>query len=142
LRTVSDTTTGARIDRLRSVPIFADLPTETLERLLECATEFEAPAGHVLAETNMAGSGLFVVEEGTVTVEVPGHHTNLGPGEFFGELSLLTSHARAARVRTKTAARCLAIARHDFERFLEAEPKLAIAMLRVLANRIAEATPH
>lgn len=90
----------------------------------------------------MAGSGLFVIEEGAVTVEVPGHSYDLGPGEFFGELALLTDHPRAARVRAKTAVRCLALARHDFERILEAEPKLAVAMLRTVARRLVDQTPH
>lgn len=138
LRTVTDTTTQ-RIDRLRSVPIFAELDNDGLASILACATEFEAPAGHVLAEAGMAGSGLFVIEEGTVTVEVPGKPRELGPGDFFGELSLLVPDTpRAARVRTATKARCLALSRHDFERTLADQPKMALAMLRVLARRILD----
>ncbi|MGH2784934.1 MAG: cyclic nucleotide-binding domain-containing protein [Actinomycetota bacterium] len=138
-RAVTDATTMQRIERLRSVPIFAELDDEGLSSILACATEFDAPAGHVLAEAGMAGAGLFVIEEGTVVVEVPEHHRELGPGEFFGELSLLLPDTpRVARVRTKTTARCLALSRHDFERLLESQPKMALAMLRVLARRILD----
>ena len=102
-RAVNDATTTQRIERLRSVPIFSELDDEGLSAILACATEFDAPAGHVLAEAGMAGAGLFVIEEGTVTVEVPGHPRELGPGDFFGELSLLVPDTpRAARVRTNT----------------------------------------
>ena len=138
LRAVSD----ARIDRLRSVPLFAELGDDGLRRILDCANSFEAPAGQVLAEVRLPGSGLFVIEEGTAVVEVAGHPLELGPGESFGELSLLTDHARAARVRAKTPIRCLAISRHDFDSILESEPRLAIAMLRALAKRLVEFTTH
>lgn len=131
--------TTQRIDRLRSVPIFAELDDDGLRSILACATEFDAPAGHVLAEAGMAGSGLFVIEEGSVNVEVPGSPRELGPGEFFGELSLLVPDTpRAARVRAHTPARLLALSRHDFERLLASEPKMALAMLRVLARRILD----
>ena len=135
----TDAITTQRIERLRSVPIFAELDDEGLASILACATEFDAPAGQVLAEAGMAGSGLFVIEEGTVVVEVPDHPRELGPGDFVGELSLLVPDTpRAARVRTKSGARCLALSRHDFERLLEDQPKMALAMLRVLARRILD----
>ena len=136
---MSDATTTQRIDRLRSVPIFSELDDDALQSVLACATEFDAPAGHVLAEAGMAGAGLFVIEEGAVSVEIPGHPRELGPGDFFGELSLLVPDTpRAARVRTSTPARCLALSRHDFERLLESQPKMALGMLRVLARRILD----
>ena len=135
---VSDAITTQRIERLRSVPVFAELDDDALRSVLECATEFEAPAGQVLAEAGMAGAGLFVVEEGSAVVEIPGQHRELGPGEFFGELSLLVDAPRAARVRVKTSARLLALSRHDFERILESQPRMALAMLRVLAKRIID----
>lgn len=131
-----------RLEKLRSVSLFAEVGEDGLKRILDCATEFDAPAGQVLAEFRMAGAGLFVIEEGTVVVEVPGHPIELGPGEAFGELSLLTDHDRAARVRAKTPIRCLAISRHEFQPILESEPRLAIAMLRSLAKRLVEFTTH
>ena len=131
-----------RLDRLRSVSLFAEVGDDGLQRILDCANEFDAPAGQVLAEVRMAGAGLFVIEEGTVVVDVPGHPIELGPGESFGELSLLTDHERAARVRAKTPIKCLALSRHDFQPILESEPRLAIAMLRALAKRLVEFTTH
>ena len=131
-----------RLDKLRSVALFAEVGDEGLKRILDCATEFDAPAGQVLAEFRMAGAGLFVIEEGAVFVEVPGHPIELGPGESFGELSLLTDHERAARVRAKTPIRCLALSRRDFLPLLESEPPLAVTMLKALARRLVEFTTH
>ena len=136
---MSDAITAQRIDRLRGVPIFAELDDDALRSVLDCATEFDAPTGHVLAEAGMPGAGLFIVEDGSVVVEAADHPRELGPGEFFGEISLLLPDTpRAARVQVRRAARLLAISRHDFERLLTSQPPMAIAMLRVLAKRILD----
>ncbi len=130
-----------RVEKLRSIPLFADLSDESLHRVLDRATEFDAPAGQVLVQVNQPASGLFVIEEGNVAVEMRDKSVALGPGEFFGEMALLDRDAvRSARVRTKTPVRCLAINRDDFAAMLETEPKMAICMLQVLARRLAAET--
>lgn len=132
-----------QIVRLRNVPLFADLPDEVLADIVVRATSFEASAGHVLVQPNMAGAGLFVIEDGSVTVEVPGRKIELGPGEFFGELALLDENAtHLARVTAATAVRCLALGRDDFDGLLADQPRLAIAMLKTVARRLASASGH
>ena len=127
-----------RIEKLRTVPLFEHLSDDALQEVLACATEFAVGAGHVLIRPNQAGAGLFVIEEGSVTVELPGKKTELGAGEFFGELALLRDDAtRIARVHASSAVRCLAISRDDFDKLLEKQPAIAIAMLKTLAKRLA-----
>jgi CRP-like cAMP-binding protein len=91
-------------------------------------------------EHGHAGSGMFLLEEGTVSVELPtGSNVELGPGEFFGELAILAEDVpRTARVRAVTPIRCLVIGGPDFQRLLLAEPRIAVSMLTVLAHRLAE----
>jgi len=126
-----------RLARLRQLPIFADLDDGVLERILAASTELECPAGQVLARADDPGAGMFVLEEGTVVVEAPRRTIELGPGEFFGELSLLVPEStRVARVRAKTPVRCIAVNRIDFEELLEDEPRIALAMLPVVARRL------
>ncbi len=134
--------TGAnRTARLRAIPIFAGLDDDALERIADLCTEVDARPGQVLTRANDRGTGMFVVEEGTVAVELRSRALELGPGQFFGELSLLVPDAtRIARVRATTAARLLAIARSDFAGLLEREPRLALAMLPVLAQRLVDET--
>jgi CRP-like cAMP-binding protein len=128
------------ISRLRAIPLFAELDERALALIAGVAAEFEASAGHVLVERGQEGAGMFVLEEGTVIVDLPGGHTlHRGPGEFFGELALLGGGPRTARVRAATAVRCLAIGRRDFAQLLESEPRIAVAMLPVLARRLADA---
>jgi CRP/FNR family transcriptional regulator len=130
----------ADADRLREIPLFAGFSDEALGRVAELATEIEVPAGTVLAMADDPGSGMFVVEEGRVAVEGRGgFQRELGPGEFFGELTLLVPEAhRVARVRATSDVRCLAIRRDDFTALLEEEPALALAMLRTLARRLVD----
>ena len=129
------------IEQLRSIPLFAGLSDHGLKRVAELSSEFEASAGWVLVEVGQPGSGMFVLEEGTVQVHTPdGREWELGPGDFFGELALLTDHPRNARIRAKTPVRCLAISRADFSKLLKEEPEIAVAMLPTLAERID--SPH
>ena len=102
--------------RLREIPLFAEFSDEAFARIAEIATEIQYPAGAVLALADDPGSGMFVVEEGTVVIEARGgKHIALGPGEFVGELTLLVPDAhRVGRIRASTNVRCLAIARDDF----------------------------
>jgi len=131
---------NAAPDRLRTIPLFAELDHNTLLAIAEIASEVEVPAGQVLIRPYDPGLGMFVVEEGRVVVELShGREVELGPGEFFGELALLIPEGvRAARVRAETDVRCLAIGRDDFAGLLDTEPSIAVAMLPVLARRLSE----
>jgi CRP-like cAMP-binding protein len=138
---VDGITDAERLENLHSIPLFADLSDGGLKLILNSANEFECPAGQVLVQPNQPGAGLFVIEEGTVAVELKDHRVELGKGEFFGELALLDEGAlHSARVRTESPVRCLAIRRDDFDKLLASEPGMAISMLRVLARRLADSS--
>ena len=125
---------------VRKVPMFAELDDDEMTRVADLATEFEVPAGFVLLERGQPGSGMFIITDGTVTVELPQGPVELGPGEFVGELPLLADGiTRIARVRAKTPVGALAISRVAFSELLERQPSVAVRMLPVLARRLAEA---
>lgn len=128
-----------QLDKIRQVPLFSDLDDEGLRRLIAIAGEFEADTGHVLMDRGQAGTGMFIIEEGSVRVEVPGGEpVILGPGEFVGELSVLADTPRTARVCAHESVRGLAIHRNDLTRLLEQEPGIALSMLRSVARRFAD----
>jgi CRP-like cAMP-binding protein len=132
-------TLAARTERLRKVSLFSALDDEALALVASVAREFDAPAGRVLAEPKQSGAGMFVIEEGKVRAELRGGSTRtLSDGECFGELALLVSDgARTARVSAVTDVRCLAIARDDFHHLLEREPRIAVSLLEILAERLS-----
>jgi glutaminase len=128
------------VDELRTLPPLAGMSSEGLARIAACAAELEADDGQVLALQDDPGSGMYVIREGTVAVELRSGTLELGPGDFFGELALLIEDgARVARVRATSPVRCLSIPREDFLALVESEPSFALSMLRELARRLAEA---
>ena len=126
------------LETLRSIPIFEAVSDNALERILERSNEFEAQPGHVLVAPNQPGTGLFVIEEGKVTVDLRGREVDLGPGDIFGELALLDEGAvHSGRVCAATNLKCIAISRDDFAELMDSEPQMVRAMLKVLARRLA-----
>jgi CRP/FNR family cyclic AMP-dependent transcriptional regulator len=74
-----------------------------------------------------------VVRDGAVVAR-------LGPGEFFGELSVLDRMPRNATVAAETPTSCLALASWDFEKILLEQPALTVSILRGVAARLREVT--
>ena len=124
------------LERLHQVPLFSELDQAGLQRLGTIANEFEVGPGHVLMERGQPGLGMFIIESGQVRVDVPGGDpVTLGPGDFFGELSVFADHPRTARVVAEEYVRGVAIPRQDLLSLLEEQPRIAIGMLRSLASR-------
>jgi CRP-like cAMP-binding protein len=95
----------------------------------------------VIARQGEIGTGFFIVASGGVRVVRDGQElATLGPGEFFGELSVLDGLPRVAQVVTIGPTRCLAIASWDFEKILLAHPAVGLAILRELAGRLRSVT--
>jgi len=129
-------------DELRAIPLLRGASDAGLERLEASSGEMTAEAGQVLALQGDPGSGMFVILDGTVSVEWRGGAVVLGPGDFFGELTLLApGGTRIARVRASSPVTCLAIPRDDALALVESEPTVALAMLKEIARRFASALP-
>jgi CRP-like cAMP-binding protein len=125
------------LERLHAIPLFAGLDDDGLARVAACATELTAQEGQTLTQPNEPASGLFVVVEGSVCVELRGEDVELGPGEVLGEIGLLLpDQTRTARVRATSPTRCLAISRLDFERLVSEEPTIGLELARTLARRL------
>ena len=88
-----------------------------------------------------SGPGFFVIVDGGARVVRDGQTVaTLGPGDFFGELSVLDGQPRIAQVIADGPTTCLALATWDFEAVLLAEPRVALAILRGLAGRLRDLT--
>ena len=130
----------SRIENLRSIELFSELSDESLERLSSTMAECEIEPGHILVHKGMPGTGLFVIEEGQVEVDLVSRKVTLGPGEFLGELALLTDSAHTGRATARTPVKAIALGREEFSELLQAEPSMALSMLTVLARRLVAAT--
>ncbi|MGZ4257264.1 MAG: cyclic nucleotide-binding domain-containing protein [Gaiellaceae bacterium] len=126
-----------RAEDLRAIPLLSGLDVVELEKLAAGTSELEAPAGQALIHPGATGTGMFFVVEGTVEVDAREGHRELGPGEFFGELALLSDEGkRTARVRAKTPVRCIAVDRAAFEALLEDHPEVAASLLEAGLGRL------
>ena len=130
------------VDELRAIPLLAEASDAGLERIASRAGELTCAAGQIIALEGDPGSGMFVILDGTALVEWRGGSVELGPGAFFGELTVLApGGTRIARVRAATEMRCLAIPRDDAVVLIESEPAVALLMLKEMARRFASALP-
>ena len=128
-------------DLISRCPLFRGLDPEDLASVAATATEVEFPAGRVIARQGEVGTGFFIVVDGRVRVVRDSVSlAELGPGEFFGELSVLDRAPRVAQVVAEVPTTCLAIASWDFERVLLEHPRLTLAILRELAGRLRAVT--
>ncbi len=133
--------TDRRTELLASTPLFAGVDPEGLERIGERTVEVAFPAGHVIARQGEVGTGFFVIASGQVRVVRDGRTiATLGPGAFFGELSVLDGQPRNAQVVADGPTTCLALATWDFEAVINDQPRVALAVLRGLAGRLRQLT--
>ena len=134
-------TQDRRAELLAGCPLFKGIDADGLAKLAALATSVDFPAGHVIARQGEIGTGFFVIVSGGVRVVRDGNVVaRLGPGEFFGELSVLDRMPRNATVAADAPTSCLALASWDFENVLLAEPALTLAILRGVAMRLREVT--
>ncbi len=128
-----------RIELIGGCPLFRGLDADGLAAVTAAAIEVEFPAEHVIARQGEIGTGFFVIADGQARVVRDGAVVaSLGPGEFFGELSVLDGEPRIAQVVASAPTVCLAIASWDFERVLREQPGVALAVLRVVTRRLRE----
>jgi CRP/FNR family cyclic AMP-dependent transcriptional regulator len=126
---------------IAACPLFRGLDADGMSAVAMAAVEVEFPAERTIARQGEIGTGLFIVAEGSVRVVRDGEIiARLGPGEFFGELSVLDGGPRNASVIAGESTTCLALATWDAERVLREQPGVALTVLRVLAARLREAT--
>jgi len=130
-------------ERIEAQPLFAGLTDARLDELAAVASERLAAPGEVLVERGQPASGLFVLEEGRVLVEVPAASgVELGPGDVFGEFAFVgLAHARTARVRALVESRCLAFGRAELERLLANAPELGERLRTVAHQRLSSRPP-
>ena len=138
-------TTDRRVELLREVSLFADVDDAGIASIAAAAIEVDFPAGRTIVRQGEVGTGFYLLVAGRGRVTRDGETiAELGPGEFFGELSLLDGRPRIATVTASEPTVCLAIASWDFESLLTAQPGVGIAILRGVARRLREVSeePH
>ena len=127
----------AALDRIRSVPLFSGFGDKELQRVAAIAKEVDFPAGKVIAKQGESGVGFHMIVEGEASVSVDGiNHATLGPGAYFGEMSLLDGGPRSATVAAATDLKTVSLTSWDFNALLDQFPELARTLLIQLSGRL------
>ncbi len=131
---------SSKVTMLRNVPLFKGLSQKQLEQIARLVDEVEAPAGKRLAIVGETGHELFVIVQGQAVVTLPnGRKVRLGPGEFFGEMSLVDGGPRSATVEATTPMKLLVVGHREFWQLLDEAPSLNAKVMRTLAGRLRDA---
>jgi CRP-like cAMP-binding protein len=103
----------------------------------------EFPKGSVLCREGEPGKEMFVIQAGKVTIskrvgDIEKVLTTLGPGEFFGEMSILNNKLRSATATCAEDSKVLTIDAKTFEAMIRGNAEIAIRMIKKLADRLQE----
>lgn len=124
---------------LSQVPMFASLNRKELKAVARLVDEIGRPAGSMLARKDELGREFFLILEGKAAV-VSGNRklATLGPGQFFGEISLLDRGPRTASVKAETDLRLFVVSVREFSGLLDQVPGMARRLLVHLCGRLRE----
>src|SRR5215208_1450918 len=127
-------------DELKNVPLFSDLSQRQLKRLARGFRERDVKAGTALMrEGEKSGVSFFVIVDGTATVSVDGNEVkHLGPGDYFGELALISERVRSATVTADGPMHCLVMGFWDFRRYAKDNPDVTWKLLQHVVELLSE----
>ncbi len=135
----------AELSAFRTVPLFATLRDEDLERIAQAGALRTYAKGSIIASEGTPEDTLAVVLTGStqiVQIAEDGREVILGvrgPGEFFGEMALLEDVPRAAHVIAAEPAKLLLVHRSAFQRLVADVPGIAVGLLRTMCRRVYHA---
>jgi CRP-like cAMP-binding protein len=123
-------------DRLKAIPLFADLPHRDLERLARWTDEVDVKAGKHLVDQGAFPHEFMLIESGTAEVVHDGNRiADLGPGDFFGEMALLEEQRRSATVTASSDLRIVVMHERDFRAMEDEMPEVAQRIRAVMDER-------
>jgi len=134
------TPTVSKEELLRRTPVFDGCSQREIQRICRLAEVLPVRSGHPLVRQGQTGREFFLILEGRARVERDGRAVaRLGPGQFFGELSLIDGRACNATVIADGAMEILLIGQREFSGLLDEAPALRRKLLLGLARRLREA---
>lgn len=125
------------MDKLATVDLFRGLSARELKRLATLAREVDHQSGNAVVAEGHAGVGFHLILDGSATVTSKGVQRRvLGPGDYFGEISLIDGLPRSASVVADGPLRTLYVPRNEFSVLMDEHPEIARSLLVVLCARL------
>ena len=136
---------GDRTMAIKAVPFFTQLSDRELDVIRAVASEKTYPKNAVVLTEGEMGDSLYMIQSGKVKVFIGDEEGReiilkiLGPGAFFGEMSMIDKQPRSASVTTIEASAFQVLTHAAFEKCVEQEPRIANMVMQILAQRVREA---
>jgi CRP-like cAMP-binding protein len=125
------------VELLHGVDLFEELSKSELRKVAGLAKLFTFAAGENVTEEDTPGGRFHVIQSGTAKVVANGRtRATLGPGEYFGELSLIDGEPRSATVVACEPLTTLSIAEWNLRPLLKSQPTISYKLLVVLCRRV------
>jgi CRP/FNR family cyclic AMP-dependent transcriptional regulator len=122
--------------QLKRIPIFADVPDEDLRVITTFATSDEVPEGTVIVKEGNFANEFMAIEDGTAKVTRGGEEIGqLGPGDVFGEVSLIDKVPRSASVEATSRVKLIKIERWELQRMKKVLPEVYARIEQLAAER-------
>jgi CRP-like cAMP-binding protein len=130
-----------KVELIRKVPLFSHLSRKQLAQIAKVADEIDLREGKEMTREGTTGREFFVILEGSADVRRRGRKINsLKPGDFFGEIALVTSVPRTATVAATSPVRALVVTDREFRHLLEESPDIKTRVMQAMAARLAPDT--
>jgi CRP/FNR family transcriptional regulator, cyclic AMP receptor protein len=127
------------VESLSQVPLFAGIDRGKLESLAGQMAQRSFAEGETATEEGRGGTAFWIIESGEASVAVKGRIVRtLGPGDYFGEISLIDEGVRSATVTAASDMRCRGMAPWEFRAFIDANPDAAWAVMKALVAHLRE----
>ena len=131
---------NTKTDQLQGVQMFSACTEKELAQIARACDELAVEAGAVLVEEGAAGEDFYLIGTGEAVVSRGGREVAVvGPGQYFGELSLLDEAPRNATVTARTPMTLIRLRRREFSAVLDSWPGVAHKLLQQMARRLRQA---
>jgi rhodanese-related sulfurtransferase len=134
------TTHDDKKKKLSETAVFRDMPVEMLDEISGVVEDRVVPARTVVFKRGDPGDSFWVIRSGKVRVfrsddqGVEITLSELGPGQSFGEVALLTGEARSASVETLEETQALVLTKEQFEQVLKSHPEVSLTFIKQLSG--------
>jgi CRP-like cAMP-binding protein len=130
---------SAPVELLQRVPLFSGLESRELQSIASSMKERTFDAGATVTEEGRSAAGFFVIADGEAEVTTHGdHRRDLGPGDHFGEIALITDTDRTATIKAKTDLRCYGMTSWEFKPLVESNGAIAWKLLQSMGKLLQD----
>jgi len=133
--------TSEILDEIAHVEMLHNLSPSEVQAIIPLLKPLSVESGTTLCQEGAPGDAMFIILGGEADIyKGPQLMAQLGPGEMFGEMALLTGEERSASVIARTPMKLYELDKSDFDAMLTRSPHLASGLSRILARRLRETT--